>query len=303
METLYGQPATHLALSIFLRKDHVAEGGPVVELCERFMSGLLVPPYKPVNLTTIRSGASTRDNSGPFNERRWKDTQKKLLSGDYSFVFIDGKVHENEKPSPWFLASFNNKAGGDLSFGLVTVSFTLPYARQAPPSWVEDLLSFGAAAWKGLGGAYGYANIAYSPPRGGAGRLPWELEEPPERRAHAVPVAFSAADNELKGLYASGKGIKGAFWANFLDADRVKALGGEARLGTLLPGFLIQPLEGGLLIVATEHPLPPDTQECRERFLALHRALQPAFLEKSKVPEHRKPLLSYFFRERESIVP
>jgi hypothetical protein len=60
---------------------------------------------------------------------------------------------------------------------------------------------------------------------------------------------------------------------------------------------------GGLLIVATESPLPEDTEENRDRFLRVHTALQPAFLSYQQTTEMQRPLLSYFYRERPSILP
>ncbi len=58
----------------------------------------------------------------------------------------------------------------------------------------------------------------------------------------------------------------------------------------------------GLLIVAADSPLPADTEENRQRFLALHRLLQPAFISRAKVGDRKGRLLGYFYRERASTV-
>ena len=66
-----------------------------------------------------------------------------------------------------------------------------------------------------------------------------------------------------------------------------------------LAGIRIEPLNhGGLLVVTTESPLPPDIAETRERFVRVTQALQPAFLPRDELPELKRPLLGYFFRER-----
>lgn len=83
-----------------------------------------------------------------------------------------------------------------------------------------------------------------------------------------------------------GKGIKGAFWASYLSATYVSMAGGEAAIRAGLPGIRIEPLaDGGLLVVATDSPLPEDSEESRRRFLAVHRVLQPAFLSRAETSE------------------
>jgi len=55
---------------------------------------------------------------------------------------------------------------------------------------------------------------------------------------------------------------------------------------------------GGLLIVATDSPLPEDTEDTRERFWRLDEALQPAFLVREQMTETKRGMLGYFYRER-----
>ena len=111
-------------------------------------------------------------------------------------------------------------------------------------------------------------------------------------------------ENNLEGLYCNDRGIKGAFWANYLSAVHVGLAGGEQAVRAKLPGMRIDSLDhGGLMIITTDSPFPEDTEQNRQRFLEVHAALQPAFLSREETPEGKRPLLGYFYRERASVVP
>ena len=81
-------------------------------------------------------------------------------------------------------------------------------------------------------------------PRPPGAPLPWEYIKPPAERVHAVPIAYVGSDIEgnLAPLYVRDRGIKGAFWANFLSAAYVAMCGGEAALKTKLTGMRVEPL-------------------------------------------------------------
>jgi hypothetical protein len=112
-----------------------------------------------------------------------------------------------------------------------------------------------------------------------------------------VAYIGSEVDGNLERLFCAGRGIKGAFWANYLAANHVEAAGGRRRLEEVLPGMRVEALNGdGVLIVATDSPLPADTEEARARFLMLHRALEPAFLSLAETAPLKRPLLGYFHR-------
>lgn len=126
------------------------------------------------------------------------------------------------------------------------------------------------------------------------------------KRPHAIPVAYAGlnVDLNLADQYCAGGGIKGASWANYLSKVYVDMVGAEQRVRDGLPGFRIEGLRGGgLLIVATDSPLPEDTEENRQRFLTLHGLLQPAFISRTETTDRKRGLLSYFYRERASVVP
>jgi hypothetical protein len=79
---------------------------------------------------------------------------------------------------------------------------------------------------------------------------------------------------------------------------------GEARLRAALAGMRMESLgHGGLLVVATDSPLPEDTPDSRERFLRLHAALQPAFLSREETSNNKRAMLGYFYRERPAVIP
>ena len=51
-------------------------------------------------------------------------------------------------------------------------------------------------------------------------------------------------------------------------------------------------------VLATDSPLPEDTDENRRRFLQLDAALKPAYLSRESASEVMRPMLGYFYRER-----
>lgn len=75
--------------------------------------------------------------------------------------------------------------------------------------------------------------------------------------------------------------------------------GGEASLRSKLNGMRVERLQhGGLLIVATDNPLPDDTDATRDLFRRLDAALQPALLSREQTTETMRGMLGYFYRER-----
>jgi hypothetical protein len=198
---------------------------------------------------------------------------------------------------------------------LGTIDFTCSVSclRQlaAVPARIETLLRFGKAAWESAPGgpAYGYGNLGFIQPRVPFNphgpqqadyRHPWDRDTPPAQRRHAIPVAWigSDVDGNLDRSFCAGGGIKGAFWANYLSEFYVRKAGGAQAIKASLPGIRIETLNhGGLLIVATDSPLPEDSEENRQRFLDVHRVLQPVFLSRAETTPNRRALLGYFYRE------
>ena len=123
---------------------------------------------------------------------------------------------------------------------------------------------------------------------------------PPAERVHPIPIAQTGndIDGTIDVLIAKGRGIKGAYWANYLSEMQVRLAGGAVSLAGKLAGMRIEPLQdGGLLIVATDTPMPQDSEENRARFERLEAALRPAFLSREETPENKRALLGYFYRE------
>ena len=137
-------------------------------------------------------------------------------------------------------------------------------------------------------------------------RLSWDRDTPPAQRPHAIPVAWTGSDvdGNLDRSFCAGEGIKGAFWANYLSEIYVRKAGGAQSIAASLPGIRIEALhDGGLLVVVTESPLPEDSDENRQRFLAVHRVLQPAFLSRAEMAANKRALLGHYYREYLSVLP
>ena len=315
-ESLYNQQATHFAQQLFIKSETEVPGAFTLDLADDFMANLVFPGCRLTTLNTKRPGDGRMLNMGEFTDRRWKASVKKILAGQYAVVWIDAKTPHfpNQKIS---LTLHLNPPGQDeiLTAGSVEISCSIPYLRHlaASPDKIEALLRFGRKAWDHIDGgpAYGYANLMMilarpvldlSLPRPADAPLPWEYITPPAERAHAIPIAYGGTDIEgnLEQAYVRGRGIKGGFWANYLASGHVKMVGGEEELRAKLPGVRVERLShDGLLAVATDSPLPEDTEENRQRFLLVHQALRPAFLSREEATEMQKGMLSYFYRERE----
>jgi hypothetical protein len=312
---LYNQSATHLTLPVYLRPDTQVEPRLIADLADFFLSHLLFPGTRLTALHTKKPGEGARLNMGEFTPARWKAARNKILKGEYAVVEIRGETADFPRQKIWFSAHVNPVGGNEfLVAGTVTVQCSVSYLRHVAASRekTEALIGLGKLAWNGVAGgpAYGYGNLALTlarpafdaaKPRLPGGPMPWTYIKPPDRRAHAVPVAYVGNDIEgnLAPLYCKDAGVKGALWANFLSAAHVTLAGGEAVLRRELNGMRVDRLEhGGLLVVATDSPLPEDTGETRSRFLRLDEALRPAFLSREDTPEIKRGMLGYFYRER-----
>ena len=313
-QTLYNQSATGFALPLYLREKTEVEGRLILDLAEKFISQLLFPSTRLIWLWTKRPGEGARLNIGDFTDSRWKAAQKKFLNNQFAVLTLRAATTDFPTQEIWFSAHVNPIGGEErLIAGEWKVSCSIPYLRHlaASPEKVEALLQLAIHAWNGTPGgpAYGYGHIVNSLPRRRwditkpkppDAMWPWEFTKPPDERVHAVPIAYGGdIELNLSGLYPRGKGIKGAFWANFLSPAYVAMAGGDATLRATLDGMRIESLDhGGLLIVATDSPLPEDTDATRERFLRLDEALQPAFISSEQNSENVRDKLGYFYRER-----
>ena len=252
---------------------------------------------------------------GAFSDRRWKAAQKKIAAGHYGMLWIDAVSAERPRRTIRLTVNINPTGGAEVAIvGDVNLTCSLEYLEElaAWPMLVEALLQFGSAAWNAFGedAAYGFASVATVPKvvpfmpgvtqlKDFAKRL--ELAGPPPNPPHPIPVAHTGEriDGNLQDIYCAGKGIKGAFWANWLTAQHVAMAGGEERLRAALPDARIDALAtGGLRLVATPSPLPEDTEGNRERYRALYRALKPAFISRQDAGPGKQHLLGHFYRER-----
>jgi hypothetical protein len=318
-QTLYGQTATHLALRLFLRAQTDVSGDVVLDVAQTFVSSLVLPGCRLTSLDTKRPGIGPKLNMGEFSDRRWQAAVKKIAGGEYAVVGIKAQAMESPNEQMWLTTHVNPPGTStERVAGTVEVMASVSYLRRlaAFPEKIDALVQLGVKAWNGIDGgpAYGYANVAISPPRakfpqwsaqGPGAPLPWESMKAPAERGHAIPIAYVGdIDLNLASLYCSGRGIKGAFWANYLAAAHVALAGGEARLSAALEGMRMQSLgHGGLLVLATDSPIPADTPDSRERFLRLHAALQPAFLSREETSDNKRAMLGYFYRERGAVMP
>ncbi len=312
--TLYNQLATHFAMPLYLRSDTEVDPPLIADLADYFLSNLLFPGTRLTSLWTKRPGQNQRLNMGEFTASRWKAAQKKILKGEYAVVNITGETPDFTRQKIGLSLHVNPVGGDELMVGTIEVTCSVSYLRDIAVSLakVEALLELGRRAWNGIDGgpAYGYGHLAIIlarprfdprvPPSPGV-PFPFEPINPPEHRAHPVPIAYVGNDIEgnLEHLYCHERGIKGAFWANFLSAAYVQLAGGEATLRRALNGMRIERLDhGGLLIVATATPLPDDSEETRSTFMRLDEALRPAFVSREATAQNKRGLLGYFYRER-----
>lgn len=318
-QTFYNQTASHFALRFFIGPDTHVHGDLVVELAEWFLAHLLFPGCRPVSLDTKRPGIGKALNMGEYSERRWKTSVRKVRAGEYAVLGITAHTPDFPNQKISFTAHFNPPAGTEfLMAGSIEISCSVSYLRHlaASPEKVDALLQFGRKTWNSIDGGppYGFGNLAITPmrpafnpsaPATPGAPMPWDLIMPPAEPVHAIPVASvgNDIDGNLESLYCKGLGIKGAFWANYLSAAHVALAGGREQLKAKLPGIRLEVLEhGGLMVIATDSPMPEDTAENRQRFMRVQEALRPAFLSREETPERKRRMLGYFYRERGSTV-
>jgi hypothetical protein len=321
-ESLYDQPAMYFTLRFFLNEHTFVPGRLIVELATTFLTDLVLPPCRPKWLWTKRAQDDAKLNTGHFSERRWNAAVKKIVSGEFSALTIVADDPDSPTQKLTFSTHVNPVSPGGCStslLGTIDVTSSVSYLRHlaASPARIETLLRFGMAAWDGVPGgpAYGYGNLGFIPPRvpfnphnprHASYRLSWDRDTPPAQRPHAIPVAWigSDVDGNLNRSFCAGEGIKGAFWANYLSEIYVRKAGSAQAIRASLPGIRIEALhDGGLVVVATESPLPEDSEENRQRYLAVHRVLQPAFLSRAETAANKRALLGYFYREHLPALP
>ena len=321
-ESLYDQPAMYFTLRLFLKKNTFVPGRHIAELATTFLADLVFPPCRPKWLWTKRAKDNAKLNTGDLSERRWNAAVKKIVSGEFSALTIFAEDPDSPTQKVTFSTHVNPVGPEGYStslLGTIDVTCSVSYLRQlaASPAKIETLLRFGTAAWNGVPGgpAYGYGNLGFIPPRvpfnangpqQAEYRLSWDRDTPPAQRPHAIPVAWigSDVDGNLDRSFCAGEGIKGAFWANYLSEIYVTKAGGAPSIAASLPGIRIEALhDGGLLVVATESPLPEDSEENRQRFLAVYRVLQPAFLSRAEMAANKRALLGHYYREHLSVLP
>ena len=269
-----------------------AGSSPTLPRC--FSSTLLFPGTRLTALHTKRPGEGARLNMGDFTSSRWKAAQKKILNGDYAVVTIEAETPDFPSQKIWF-TSHVNPIGRDEFLVAGTWKVYVQRLVPAAPGCVARESRSPAGCRK--------ASVERNAGRAGV-RL-WEsghhARAADVRSAHAqtargspsvgihssrrfercMPCQSRMSATTSKETSSSSTSETAAsrarFWANFLSAAHVAMAGGEAALETKLNGMRVEPLEhGGLLVVATDSPLPEDTDATRERFWRLDEALQPA---------------------------
>jgi hypothetical protein len=308
-ETLYGRDATHFTLRFVLSPSITMDGRLVLELADFFSDRLLFPGSPLVSLWTKAPGMNAKPAIGDFSDRKWATARTKVEANQCAMLRLEARTADFPAQTISFNVQANPPGGNeDLQTGTVDVTCSVPYLRHLAASneKTEALIEFGKRAWQATP-AYGFGNLANRPKRAGIGSF--ALGGPPKlgpaapsaEKVHDIPVAQTGADvdGNIDVLIASGRGIKGAYWANFLAANHVQMAGGVERLTQELSGTRLEPLDGGgLLIVAADSPLPQDSEDNRARFRRLEAALRPAFLSRAETPENKRALLGEFYRER-----
>jgi hypothetical protein len=308
-EQLYGQDATSFKLRFVLAPSATVDGRLVLELADTFLDRLVFPGCEVASLWTKAPGMAAKPNIGEFSDRRWQAARKKIAANDNSVLSVEARTAAFPDQTITLYVHANPPGGAEqLQSGTIEVTFSVPYLRHLAGSRekIEALLELGTRAFTGATAVYGFGNLAVTQKRAGLGSFamggPPKLgpAPPPSAKAHAIPIAQTGSDidGNLDVLICGGRGIKGAYWANYLGAAHVDMAGGAQAIRDRLAGMRIEPLEnGGLLIVATETPLPEDSEENRQRFVRLEAALKPAFLSRAETPENKRALLGYFFRD------
>ena len=141
LETLYGQAASYFVLRLFLPGQ--ARGGLAVELGQRFLRELVLPPCRPTWLWTRGTAEDAKLSTGDFSERRWNAAMKKLASGEFGALSLFA-AHP-DAPS--------HKVSCSIDSGRIELTCSLSYLRRLSR---RGLLEWGVSAWNGCDAVYGY---------------------------------------------------------------------------------------------------------------------------------------------------
>jgi hypothetical protein len=307
-QRLYGQDATQFTLRFVLGPDPIVDGQLVLELADTFLQRLLFRGSPPVSIWTKSPGMGKKMSIAEFSDKKWETARKKIRANANAVLRLEAKTADFPNQTITLYAHANPPGGSEtIHTGTIAVTCSIPYLRHVSASrdMVDALIGFGVQVWNATTPAYGFGNLAAIPTRPGIpfalGGLPdIDLVPPPAEPVHPIPVAATGNDIDLNidGLIVGGRGIKGAYWANYLSATHVSMAGGAQSIADRLAGMRVEALgDGGLLIVATDTPMPEDSEENRQRFVRLKAALKPAFLSRAETPENKRALLGSFFRE------
>lgn len=295
--------AEAFALRLFIAPEQCVPGAALGQILERFSDSLVLPGYALQTLYSRTPGVAIKPNTGPFSDRRWSQMLRRVREGEIGVIGCEVRDPPLRSGIALSIIANPEKSDGPHVCGSISVECDLSYLLALRSfQRVSDLISFGSAAWvsAGTGGVYGYANLGVGSARRNA--RPWEVSRKATPIEHPIPVALvgSSVDSDLCPWICKGAGIKGAFWSNFLNDGYLRRVGGINVLRQQLPAVRIEALgSGGLMVLASEDPIPEDTEPNRMLYMQLCRALRPAFIPRGELPEHLQYKLGQFYLERE----
>jgi hypothetical protein len=291
---LYNEKVVDFTMRFFTRDGAIVPGERIAALADEFLRRLLLPGVEPVEIWTARPKIGARMNMPQFTEAKWKAVRKKIEAGAYGALSLRAK----DELSPYPIVTFDTAVDpqqvvDSRGVGRIDFECKIHYLVQLLKAGdgaerVKSFFRFMQDTLAGLA-VCGYANV------GVGGRYSWKSM----RRPHDIPVAFTMVDGNLDGYMIRDRmGIKGTFWANYLDREYAARLGGAEALRAQLA--LYQPhvdASGGIGFFATDSPIPEDTPENRQRYRDLDSVMRPLWLSRSEVSPNKHDFMGYFYRD------
>ncbi len=223
----------------------------MLELADTFLQRLLFRGSPPVSIWTKPPGIGKKISIAEFSDKRWETARKKIRTNANAVLRLEAKTADFPNQTIALYAHANPPGGSEtIHTGTIAMTCSIPYLRHVSASrdMVDALIAFGVQVWNATKPAYGFGNLAAIPKRAG---IPFAREGCPDRSrsssrrpVHPIPVAATGNDIDVNidGLIVGGRGIKGAYWANYL--ARIRANGWRRTIDSPidLPGMRVEPI-------------------------------------------------------------
>lgn len=202
--------------------------------------------------------------------RNWAKVRRELQAGAISTLYFDTTTKGYASVAFQMFHVLNNRSKEYISEGYDSVSFLLE--DRLIRGQIVDLskcVHFLKQSWQMLNGIYGFLDVFVSNRRGSM--LPHVVQE---AAGHFRAKAYNSFVSSPKANLHTH--VPDAYWANFLNTDHAKAIGGLESVRSRLSEAIVLPLaHNGLFVQISPSPLYEQYDEWRFDHDELEQLLVP----------------------------